>query len=72
MTQSNYVVFSALLLTAGVPFTYFGYENTFNSVRRNNMDDFGYMFMLVSGILFLVIAVVLFFLSFRKQKMKLK
>ena len=72
MTQTDYAVFSILLLTAGVPLTYFGYENTFNSVRRNNMDDFGYMFMLVVGVLFLVIAVGLFFLSFRKQKMKLK
>ena len=58
MTTIYYYVLAIIFLGAGIPLTYFGYENGVKDAESGDSNDAGYTTMMVFGILFIVISVV--------------
>lgn len=60
MRALYHYIIAFLFLGAGIPLTYFGYENGVDAAESGDSNDTGYSLMMAFGLLFLLLSVIIF------------
>lgn len=60
MRALYHYIIAFLFLAAGIPLTYFGYENGVDAAESGDSNDSGYILMMAFGLLFLLLSVIIF------------
>jgi hypothetical protein len=60
MRALYHYIIAFLFLGAGIPLTYFGYENGVDAAESGDNNDTGYSLMMAFGLLFLLLSVIIF------------
>ena len=57
MRALYHYIIAFIFLAAGIPLTYFGYENGVDAAESGDSNDSGYILMMAFGLLFLLLSV---------------
>lgn len=69
MRALYYFIISFIFVSAGIPLTYFGYEDGVDASESGDNNDTGYSLMMAFGLLFLMLSVIIFgFGIYRKNR----
>ena len=71
MRALYHYIIAFIFLAAGIPLTYFGYENGVDAAESGDSNDSGYILMMAFGLLFLLLSVIFAIIGAHRSRKKI-